>query len=395
MARGYNQWDDVAPYLENVSGGNQLGVNLANMWTLFQQQITLLNDLRSPLIRFLTFPATEPVESVIAANTERFELATEFGVPKGVRTPRPAPLRYGYDFNWFDLASRYTWKMLLDASPAYLQSIQDTVLSADIENQFTYLFRAVFNSATRTAIVDGEASPINVYPFYNADGMVPPQYRTTTFAGSHTHYLTTAHPAGGAGPDSADIESMATHLQHHGFRMELGYRLVLMVNPQEAAIISTFKRGTDSQPDATAVALPRWDFIPIGPAWYGGGIRLTEAENQPVIGAPPSAALEGLNEIGTYGPFHVVEDELMPVGYMFAFATGGEVALTNPIGIREHRNPRGRGLQLLDGPDREYPIRESYYTHGFGTGVRNRGAGVVMQVLATSSTYVVPAAYLF
>jgi hypothetical protein len=393
MARGFNQWDDVSPYLENAQGGNQFNVNLDAMWRMFQQQIQLLNDMRSPLIRFLTFPATEPVESVVAPATEQFELSTEFGVPKGVRTGRLAPLRFGYDFNWFDLATRYTWKALLDASPQYLQSVQDGVMSADIQNQFFYIFRAVFNSANRTAILDGETSPINVYPFYNADGFVPPPYRTTTFAGSHTHYLTTAHPAGGAGPDSADIESMATHLTHHGFRMDQGYRLVLMCNPQESAIISTFKRTVDSQPDATAVALPRWDFIPIGPAWYGGGIRLTEAENQPVVGAPANVALEGLNEIGTYGPFHVIEDELMPAGYMFAFATGGDVALTNPIGIREHRNPAGRGLQLLAGPDREYPIRESYYTHGFGTGVRNRGAGVVMQVLATSSTYAIPAAY--
>jgi len=393
MPRGFNQWDDVAPYLTNAQGGNLLGVDLNAMWRMFAEQVNALNNQRTPLIRFLTFPATEPVETVVAPANEQFEEATEFGVPKGIRTGRVAPLRYGYDFRWFDLATRYTWKSLLDATPQYLQSIQDAVLTADIQNQLLYVFRAVFNSANRTAILEGEASPINVYPFYNADGFVPPPYRTNTFNGTHTHYLTTAHPAGGAGPDSADIESIVTHLSHHGFRMDQGYRLVLMCNPQEAAIVSTFKRGVDSQPDGSTAALPRWDFIPIGPAFYGGGIRLTEAENQPVVGAPPNVALPGLNEIGTYGPLHVVEDELMPAGYMFAFATGGEVALTNPIGIREHRNPAGRGLQLLAGPDREYPIRESYYTHGFGTGVRNRGSGVVMQVLATSSTYAIPAAY--
>jgi hypothetical protein len=245
------------------------------MWRMFAEQVNALNNQRTPLIRFLTFPATEPVETVVAPANEQFEEATEFGVPKGIRTGRVAPLRYGYDFRWFDLATRYTWKSLLDATPQYLQSIQDAVLTADIQNQLLYVFRAVFNSANRTAILEGEASPINVYPFYNADGFVPPPYRTNTFNGTHTHYLTTAHPAGGAGPDSADIESIVTHLSHHGFRMDQGYRLVLMCNPQEAAIISTFKRGTDSQPDGTAIALPRWDFIPIGPAFYGGGIRLT------------------------------------------------------------------------------------------------------------------------
>jgi hypothetical protein len=151
---------------------------------------------------------------------------------------------------------------------------------------------------------------------------------------------------------------------------------VLWVNKQEADIIKTWK---------TTAGAP-WDFIP-DPATYGGGIYLPT--DRQLVGAP-QGRLDG--QIGTYGPWHIIEEENIPAGYLVGIATGGPNNISNPIGIREHKNPRYRGLKVIPGNNNDYPLIESYYQRGLGTGIRHRGAGVLMQV-TNSSTYTTPAAY--
>ncbi len=50
------------------------------------------------------------------------------------------------------------------------------------------------------------------------------------------------------------------------------------------------------------------------------------------------------------------------------------------IGLREHANPSFSGLRLIRGNKPDYPLIESYYVHGIGAGVRQRGGAAVMQV---------------
>jgi hypothetical protein len=390
MPRGFNELADVQEFLlppgNNVSAA---GIDYNQMWNLFQQSIAQLNNERSPLLRLLTFPVTQPVEQIRWPVIEGFEKASEFGVPKGVRVA-PAAYTFGYNFDWFDIATRYTWQALLDMSPQQLLGINNSVLAADIDNQYFQVMRTIFNSANETATIYNQN--VNVYRFWNADGTVPQPYKTITHDGTHTHYLTTNHlsTGGGLGPDSADLEVIETHFRHHGISVQNGYRLVLLVNPQEGARIREFRRGTDSQPGTSEAAFPKYDFIP-GPD-YGGGIIMPEG--QIMGGQTPLQAIPGFVSIGVYGPFTIVEDDMIPAGYMAALATGGELAPGNPVGVREHDNAAGRGLQLLGGPERDYPLKESYYVHGFGTGIRNRSGGVVMQVRADSAVYQVPAAYV-
>ncbi len=73
-------------------------------------------------------------------------------------------------------------------------------------------------------------------------------------------------------------------------------------------------------------------------------------------------------------------------------STGGQANLNNPVGVREHSNVSLRGLRLVEGPNPDYPLIDSFYNRGFGTGVRHRGGSVIMQVTATAA-YVPPAAY--
>jgi hypothetical protein len=347
------------------------------MWREFQRTVAMLNSQRQPLLNLLTFdvPAGKPTERVLLPTQDDFEEASEFGEPKGIRPG--VPFIAGYDFTWYDLAIRYTWRFLAEASSDQIRALNASALEADLRLVWTRVMRTIFNSTNSSATVNDQN--VNVYRLWNADGNVPPPYKGTTFSGSHTHYIT----SGAATVDPGDLKDLEDHLYHHGYRMTLGYNLVLMVNRQEATVIRTFKAGTNG-------AL--YDFIP-GPN-IGGGIYLPA--NSGIVGAPTNT-VPGFTAgtIGSYGPFMVVEEDYIPAGYMLAFASGGEQNIGNLVGIRQHERSGLRGLMLMPtnaAPGQDYPLTDSFYQHGLGTGVRHRGAGVVMQV-TVSGTYTIPAAY--
>jgi hypothetical protein len=90
--------------------------------------------------------------------------------------------------------------------------------------------------------------------------------------------------------------------------------------------------------------------------------------------------------IGTYGEINIVVEDYVPSGYMFMFASGGLRADRNPVGIREHESQDLRGLKLIPQFER-YPLREAFYHHALGSGVRHPGAGVVMKI---NGAYTIP-----
>lgn len=364
--RGFNQYADrITQTLD--------GADLNAMWREFQASISLLNRQKSPFLNFLGFPVTRPVERVMYPVEEDFEEASEFGVPKGIRLG--APFTVGFGFKWYDLAIRYTWMFLAEADQAQVRALNSQALESSIRLQFVRILRAIFNNVNATSTINDGQTAINVYPLYNADGTVPPKYKGTSFAGSHTHYLT----SGAVTIDPGDLQAIEDHLYHHGYRLTSGYTLMLFANRTETTVIRTFKLGVNS-------AL--YDFIPA--SGIGGGVFLPA--NSGIVGRPTPTAPAGFNAIGTYGPFVIIEEDYVPAGYVFASASGGELNLNNLVGIREHEQAGLRGLMLVKGADNDYPITDSYYRQGFGTGVRQRGGGVVMQVTASGS-YTIPAAY--
>lgn len=348
------------------------GADLNAMWREFQASISLLNRQRDPYISLLTFNVGNPTErTLIPAGDVDFEEATEFGEPRGIRLG--VPFVAGYDFKWYDLAIRYTWLFLIDSDAAQVRALNSTALEADNRLQWGRIMRTVFNNVNSSALINDQN--VNVYRFYNADGTVPPTYKGTTFLSTHNHYVT----SGAATVDAGDLTQIEDDLYSHGYRLNLGYRLVLMVNRQEGKTIRTFVRG---------VGGATYDFIP-GPN-VGGGWFLPA--NSGIVGQPGGSVPGFLpGSIGSYGPFLIVEDDYIPAGYVFAFATAGEQNIGNSIGIREH--PNVKGLRLVKGPDNDYPLTDSFYQHGLGTGVRHRGAGYVMQITAAGS-YTIPAAYV-
>lgn len=360
--RGYNERADVVYATID-------GTDLNEMWREIAAMLGQWNNWRDTLLERLTYRTNNVLDTVgVPGSQVNFEKASEYGQPVGIRGG--AKRTRGYTFDFYDIAVRYTWLFLAEADRAQIQQLNNSALEADNRLVFTKVMDALFDPTNLVGMADSNITT-NVYKFWNADGEVPPAYKSTTFAGSHTHYLV----SNTATVTSANVDAMQVHLNHHGTDDRNGARLILMVNSQEGATIRGFARTSGA----------KYDFLPSEN--YGGGVYLPA--NGGVI-AKPGGVVPG--EIGTYGQFHVVEEDYIPAGYMLALGSGGPNNLNNPIGIREHQNPALRGLKIIPGREREYPLVDSFYRRGFGVGVRQRGAGVIMQVKA-SGTYDIPTLY--
>jgi hypothetical protein len=344
------------------------GFDLNSIWGEFQAAVAAINAARQTIVDLLTFPVTQNIERVPQISSAQFEKASEYGEPRGIR-PSGAYFNLGYDFEWYDLAARFTWKFLADATASQVEAINSMALEADNQLVFTKVMDALYNKNNREADINGQIVP--VYALYNADGTVPPAYKTNTFTGSETHYLT----SGAATIESEDLDVLYSKLRMKGYSAENGVPHVLLVNPAEGAVIRTFRVATGAT----------YDFIPAQGqpgAWVDANMTLVGAN-------APSSTYQGLNVIGRYGHILVVEDDLFPVGYVTLLGSGGRANLNNPVGIREHANAALRGLRLVKGPIADYPLIDSFYQRGFGTGIRQRGGAVVMQITA-SGTYTNP-----
>lgn len=364
---GFNERADVAVQAAD-------GTDLNDIWTEIQATIAQWNAWRDPLISRLTFRITDPIDTVGVPSEVDFEEASEYGQPKGIKGF--SYFQRGYPFKFYDLAVRYTWMFLAEASGDQIRNNHNMALDADNRLLFNAVLKTLFNPANVVGIADNNI-PTTSYKFYNGDGEVPPRYKNNTFAGSHTHYSTTQNLASSATLTAASVDAIEDDFIKHGYGPNQGGTLVLTVNRQEANLMKAWK--------TTATPAARYDFMPS--SGYGGGILFPQ--NGGVI-ARPDGELPG--QFGTYGPWHLIEEEYITPGYLAALVSGGVDNIQNPIGIREHRNPSYRGLTMIPGQRTQYPLIDSFYRRGFGTGVRQRGAGFMVQV-TNSATYTVPAAY--
>jgi len=368
MAKGYSTEGDV---LTQTIDGRDLN----DMWNEFQRVLGFWNDLRSSIVGALSFQVAAPVEDVPQVTTDDFEEASEFGVPKGIRGG--AFFSLAYDFKWYDLAARFTWKFLAEATASQVQAVNNMALEADNRLVFGKTLKAIFNNANR--MTDIRNQPFTVYPFYNNDTTVPPPWKNDVHQATHDHYL----DLGAAPLTPADLDLMEGHLKHHGYGAQNNSTMYLLVNTAELAVIRNFRVSTGAS----------YDFIPAAgqPPWLlptsTGGVVSPQGQGVPTV-------FGGMRVAGRYGNWTVVEEDYIPAGYLFGFATGGDNAATNPVGFREHANPALRGLRIVKGREPDYPLIDSIYNRGFGTGVRHRGAGVVGQIAAGGGTYDIPTAYL-
>lgn len=348
------------------------GQDLNELWSEFQKSVSINNESRTRVVQLLTFPVTNLIDRVAQVSTARFEQASEYGEPRGIR-PKTSYFNLGYDFEWYDLAARFTWKFLAEAPASQVEAINAMALEADNVLIFEKVMDAIYKGNTnREADIADQIVP--VYGLYNADGTVPPNYKNNTFEGTHTHYMA----SGAANVEPEDLDDLYDNIAEHGYTTENGYNHLLLVAEREARVIRNFK----------ILSGATWDFVPA----QGTPAEWMDRDSVLVNGGQPPSKYQGMNVVGSYGPWLIIKDDLFPTGYITGIATGGPEALTNPVGFRQHANTSLRGLRLVKGPTPDYPLIDSFYQRGFGTGIRQRGGSAVMQITA-NPTYTPPASY--
>lgn len=352
------------------------GVDLNELWQDFQDSVNVINEHFGQLVSLLTFPVNNPVETVPQVGSTEFELASEFGIPR----TRKIELDYfhlGYDFEDYDARIAYTWKFLRDADARQVEAIHQKNLEADGRLVFRKVMEAIFDNRNREA--DIRQQPYTVYPLYNADGTKPPSHKGVEFNGSHSHYMV----SGSDTIDSGDLEAMYDNIAEHGYGIEQGTTFVALVNKAQLNAIRTWRRGEVTANGSVAL----YDYIPgqRRPAMF-----LPNAEG--LLGSQAPDTWNGLVVDGSYGDILLIEEPSIPPGYVLMFGSGGAGDLQNIVGIREHASPAYRGLRLLPGNQQNYPLIDSYYSRGFGTGIRQRAGACVMQIKATGD-YEIPNQY--
>lgn len=359
---------------ERVSGGYHTegdivfvtadGMDVNVLWDEALATLSAWNVGRAKLVSILTFSVTREVESVPQVGEATFELASEFGEPQAERL-KLGYFNLGFDFQDYDRATRFTWKALRDMDARQVRAVHNAILQADERLIFKQVMCAIFDNRERSTDIRGQA--YKVYPLYNGDGTTPPRFLGTTFETEHNHYMV----SGNEEIDSGDVEEAYENIAEHGYSIESGTQVVALMSRKMLKSVRFWRMGEENANGAKA----EYDFIP--------------SRNQPaqilqtpmgLLGSLPPDTWQGLRVFGSYGDILLIEEPFIPDDYFLMFGTGGAENLQNLVGIREHANPAFRGLKVIPGRDQRYPLIESYYTRGFGTGVRQRGGGVVMQV---------------
>lgn len=358
------------------------GQDLNAIWAGFAAILETFNAQRSPLVDLLSFSVNNVIEDIVEAGTERLEEATEFGIPKSIR-PAPVVTQRAFPFKWYDMRQAYTFQFLAGngntqgASSQQIDAVMQMALEADNRLQFEQVMKALFNSANRTATVNNVAYTVTA--LYNADSAYIPPFNGVTFnPATHTHYVA----SGAATLDSTDLDNLVALVTEHGYDQASGYTPIILANKTETDVIKTFRRGVVNNNSVTAV----YDFIPA----TGTGFLLPVGW-EVAAGGQPGNTFAGMNVVGTYGPYLIVEHGQIPSGYMVAGATLGRNTNMGVIGIREHEQASLRGLVLRPGNNANYPMIDSYFIRGLGTGVGRRGQAAVMKV--TAGAYSVPTAF--
>ncbi|KAB1864566.1 hypothetical protein [Microbacterium algeriense] len=362
--RGFNVAADIVTQTAD-------GVPLNDIYNEFIDALNEWNLGRSALSAMFTSNTIDSFAQLPKepGKGEDFEPQSEFGVPRSSRRDVDY-FRMGLPLEWFDAASRFTAAFLRDASREQV----DLQFQDKLEMDNRLVFRKTMSALTDKRVAgsrDVNENGVDIFDLWDGStGEVPPSYDGKTFTDTHSHYLV----SGAATVDGGDIKALTDTIQEHGYgRRESGEQVVIFAHPTEADAIATFRR------DPANLAANPYDFIPSvsAPAY------LTDLT---IVGDKPPAQFNGLPIEGSYGDAWISKNYRVPQGYVIALATSGPNSSRNPLLFREHISAQHRGLRLVNPNDgSRYPLVNSYFTRGFGVGVRHRGAAAVMQIKASGS----------
>ena len=273
------------------------------------EQLEGWNGERATVASLISYQTTVPADAVPQTLTvEPFDVASEFGVPKGAAPP-PDHLKVGYTFTDFDKASRFSWRFLRDASAEQVRSVVTRILSGDNQLVNGLVLRRLFDPAE--GINDYSH---RVFGLWNGtDSLAPPPYMGVTFPTSTSHYLA----SGAATLDSGDIEALMRLIAVKGYGIRPGSQLVILANPSEAEVIQSWRAGEVSDNAQKA----KYDFVSSSNA-----PPFLTSEN--VHGAIPPPDFHGLKVLGAYGKAWLIETTMCPRAGRALSRRAGRVAPT-------------------------------------------------------------------
>jgi hypothetical protein len=363
--RGYSAFADVI-------GTTADGRDLNDLFNELNTVAELANEDQQNFLDMFCQSTTNVVTSTLQAlsnGVDAWQAASEYGIAESTRQEFDT-LNMGATFQWFDARWGTTWQYLADATEAEVAAQASAIIQGAQEKVFNDVMRTVFSPVNRSVTDKRTGQVYDVFAFANGDGWVPPSYAGNAFNGTHTHFRT----SGAATIVSGDLDEIISDLKSHGYSEENGTQVIIFVNSVEADVIKTFRVANGDGAD----------FIPSkGQSFFANAGDL--------VGEQVSATYAGFPVKGSYDGALIIETSRIPAGYVTALASGGKLAGTNPILFRQH--PKFPNLTLVKGGDNDYPLIDSHWVLGYGTGVRHRLAGMVMQITAAAD-YTAPALYV-
>lgn len=279
-----------------------------------------------------------------------------FGLPAMNRFkkmgPHEEPFLFGHTtgqyqqfVNKFGGGFARTREFLARATSADLLKQAEEALDMDMRAIRYEILKSIFNP------------PSYGHGFYNktwdslSGQSAPPNYEANSFNGSHNHYIVT----GTATITSIDpFIDAKQHIREH-----------MSVKGKFRGFINSLQQGEVEK-------LAGW-YNTSGPQVANPLTDQTTIDNWTV-------SLSGID-------FEV--DDNIPAGYTVILYANGE----KPIKFHELKNPSFRGLQLIPGPEANYPIIGSHYERYFMPRVWRRDAGAVLQWATNTNMYTVPTFY--
>lgn len=344
------------------------GVDLNTIWNEVASALSLLNKQRSALASLISYPTVSVGDAVPQqVASEHFEVASEFGEAQGIKS-EPNALVLGNDFEDHDISTRFTWKALRAMTAEQAKSAVNSVFEADNRNVTGTLLRRMFDN---TLSYNEFQHP--VYPLWDGVHGSPPPFAGQEFPAQTSHLLA----SGSNTIDPSDLLTAIRAVTSKGYGISPTSRLLVLAHPDEVDVISTFRAGIETNGFES-----KHDYIPSQSA---PAFLLPEA----IVGEQAPGSFAGVEIAGSWGPAWVSPHYWIPKGYFAVVATGGPNSSMNPVAFRQHVNPAYQGLRMIPGRDQRYPLQESHFARGFGTGVRHRGAACVMQI-TSALTYTPP-----
>lgn len=287
------------------------------------------NDFRA----ILCADDDERIKNTILNTTDVMQKLASNQTPDMIKMARG---RYQGLTEFYGTGYAYTFEFMKDAKASDVEDLQAKMFKVDRNTIKSTIMKAVMNDPGNT-LGATQGALWNQY-FETYEGITtPPNYKSNTFASSHTHYAF----SGATTIALDDFTAAEAHIREHGGEGTL----VAFINSAQRKQVQDLAGWTTSG----TISNPITDIIS------------TTGNFTQLLG------------------WTIVIDDTIPAGFIF-FAMYDDLNLGKLARFHEPNNPSFRGLQIIPGPNPNYPLIGAYYFRFMGVKVFNRGNAVAMKL---------------